>query len=177
VTIAGIPVPIEAASAFGIMAMGEGGRLERFEEKPKDPRPLPGDPGHALASMGNYLFRPSALIALLQETGPHERRDFGRDLLPTLPMSGYRALAYDFAQNEVPGIRPCEERSYWRDVGTLDALAQARRDVEEPLPRFSLYNPQWPIRRDRISTSQYRGHYRAGEALLCSSEEAAASGS
>ena len=63
-----------------------------------------------------------------------------------LPGSGYRAFAYDFACNEVPGVLDHEERAYWRDVGTLQALAEARRDVAGPRPRFELRNPAWPIR-------------------------------
>ena len=35
---------------------------------------------------------------------------------------------------------------YWRDIGTLDAYQAAQRDVLGPLPRFSLENPEWPIR-------------------------------
>src|SRR5450830_1318394 len=56
VSIAAVPVPIEKASAFGIMATGSTGELREFQEKPKWPAPMPTDPRRAYASMGNYLF-------------------------------------------------------------------------------------------------------------------------
>lgn len=74
--------------------------------------------------------------------------DFGRDVLPRLAGSAYRIFAYDFARNEVPGVHDYEERAYWRDVGTPQALAEARRDIAGRRPRFDLRNPAWPIRRD-----------------------------
>ena len=82
--------------------------------------------------------------------------DFGRHILPRLP-SSHRAFAYDFAANKVPGVRPHEERGYWRDIGTLDAYLAAQRDVLGPLPRFGLVNPKWPIRGDyRVRRSKER---------------------
>lgn len=59
---------------------------------------------------------------------------------------GWRGSAYDFARNEVPGVHDYEERAYWRDVGTPQALAEARRDIAGRRPRFDLRNPAWPIR-------------------------------
>ena len=56
-----------------------------------------------------------------------------------------RAFAYDFRRNRVPGLQPFGERAYWRDVGTLDAYAQAQGDVAGARPRFVLTNPRWPI--------------------------------
>jgi hypothetical protein len=46
-------------------------------------------------------------------------------------------------------VRPWEERSYWRDVGTLDAYRAALQDVAGAWPRFELSNPEWPIRGER----------------------------
>jgi glucose-1-phosphate adenylyltransferase len=37
------------------------------------------------------------------------------------------------------------ERSYWRDVGTLDAYYDAHMDLVSAEPAFNLYNEQWPI--------------------------------
>jgi ADP-glucose pyrophosphorylase len=56
-----------------------------------------------------------------------------------------RVYAYDFTTNEVPGVRIHEERCYWRDVGTLEALAAAQNDVRGAQPRFNLTNYRWPI--------------------------------
>jgi glucose-1-phosphate adenylyltransferase len=101
--------------------------------------------------MGNYLFKPEVLVALLERTARLGGTDFGKDVLPALPDSGLRAIAYDFAGNRIPGIQTYEELAYWRDVGTLAALAQAQQDVEGTRPRFDLRNRAWPIRRDLLA--------------------------
>jgi len=147
VSIAAVPVPIEEASAFGIMATGPDGELRDFQEKPERPVPIPTAPGGAYASMGNYLFNPRVLLELLDHANRRGETDFGRHILPRLPHS-HRVFAYDFAGNKVPGVQPQEERGYWRDIGTLDAYRAAQRDVLGPLPRFNLVNPKWPIRGD-----------------------------
>ena len=146
VTVAAVPVPIETASSFGVLSVSADDVIDEFREKPALPRSLPGSPHLAYVSMGNYLFKPGCLKALLEQAIGRGGTDFGRDVLPSLPGSGYRALAYDFARNEVPGVREHEERAYWRDVGTLQALAEARSDVAGPRPRFNLRNAAWPIR-------------------------------
>lgn len=157
VTVAAAAVPVEKATSFGVMAVRPDGRIEDFQEKPADPRLAPGSSRLAYASMGNYLFRPDSLIDLLGQTMGRGGSDFGRHMLPALPGSGYRAFAYDFARSEVPGVLDGEERAYWRDVGTLEALEEARRDIVGSHPRFNLRNPAWPIRRD-ISGSMARYH-------------------
>jgi glucose-1-phosphate adenylyltransferase len=144
VTVAAIPVPIEVASSFGVLRAGPSGELQGFEEKPLAPAPMPGNSTQALASMGNYLFRPHVLVELLEDARQRGGVDFGLDILPWLP--GHCGVyAYDFSTNWVPGLRPHEARSYWRDVGTPDAYHAARADVRGPTPRFDLDNAQWPI--------------------------------
>ncbi|MFH1605044.1 MAG: sugar phosphate nucleotidyltransferase [Pseudomonadota bacterium] len=145
VSIAAVPVPIENASAFGILATGSAGELLDFQEKPERPAPMPIDRSRAYASMGNYLFNPRVLLELLEQADRRGDTDFGYHILSRLPHT-QRVFAYDFASNRVPGVRPHEERGYWRDIGTLDAYCAAQRDVLGPLPRFDLINPQWPIR-------------------------------
>ncbi len=144
VSIAAVPVPIEQASAFGIMTTGADGKLRDFQEKPERPAPTATDPGRAYASMGNYLFNPRVLRELLEQANRRGDTDFGHHILPRLPHS-HRVFAYDFAGNRIPGVQPHEERGYWRDIGTVDAYRAAQRDVLGPLPRFSLANPNWPI--------------------------------
>jgi NDP-sugar pyrophosphorylase family protein len=46
----------------------------------------------------------------------------------------------------VPGLLEYEEPAYWRDVGTLTALAAAQQDAMGHRPRFNLCNRRWPIR-------------------------------
>lgn len=147
VTVCAVPVPIDKASSFGIIRTDSAGRIHEFQEKPERPKPMPVDPGRALASMGNYLFSRRVLVELLDAANRRGDTDFGRHILPRL-LGSHRVLAYDYSLNVVPGIRPNEERGYWRDIGTLDAYRAAQRDVLGPLPRFSLVNPQWPVRAD-----------------------------
>lgn len=148
VSIAAVPVPVEKASCFGIIGTGTDGRVTDFQEKPERPTPIPADPGRAYASMGNYLFNPRVLAELLEEAHRHQETDFGRHVLPRARCS-HRVFAYDFASNQVPGVRFHEERGYWRDVGTIEAYTAARQDVSGPKPRFSLVNHEWPVRAGR----------------------------
>lgn len=145
VSIAAVPVPLEKASAFGVMATGSRGELLEFQEKPKQPAPTATYPGHAYASMGNYLFNPRVLRTLLERARQRGHTDFGYHIMPRLPHR-HRAFAYDFASNRIPGVRSYEEPAYWRDIGTVDAYLAAQRDVQGAFPRFNLINEDWPIR-------------------------------
>src|SRR5687767_6626783 len=53
VTISALPVPVEKARGFGIIEVNKAGRVVGFEEKPKNPKPMPGNPDKAYSSMGN----------------------------------------------------------------------------------------------------------------------------
>ncbi len=145
VSIAAVRVPIAQASNFGIMATSPAGELREFQEKPGEPSPISNDPTHAYASMGNYLFNAGVLVELLEEAHCAGATDFGRHIMPLLPGRN-RAWTYDFADNEVPGVHPYEERGYWRDIGTIEAYRAAQRDVRGTSPRFDLANREWPIR-------------------------------
>src|SRR5258706_579447 len=106
---------------------------------------IPGHPRLPYPPMGNYLFEPQVLERVLQEARKLGEVDFGRDVLPRVCQAS-RVYAYDFAENAVPGVQDYEERAYWRDVGTLSALAAAQQDAMGPRPRFNLWNSRWPIR-------------------------------
>lgn len=146
-TVAAIPVPRHEARDFGILEVGEGGRILAFHEKVDNPPPMPGNPNLCLASMGNYVFGPDVLLRELQEDENLEesRHDFGHDILPRLVKKGAAVFAYDFATNVVPGEEG-RNRGYWRDIGTIDAYWEAQMDLIEIHPLFNLYNFRWPIR-------------------------------
>lgn len=144
-TVAAVSVPIEQAFSFGILSTARDGRVRDFREKPQAPSPIPENPARAYASMGNYLFEPAVLEKLLKDSRRLGDTDFGRDILPRVASSS-RVYAYDFGTNRVPGVQECEERAYWRDVGTLAALAAAQQDAMGNRPRFNLWNRRWPIR-------------------------------
>ena len=143
VTVAARPVPLSDASAFGVIATDRDGRITGFQEKPKDPAPMPGSPERALVSMGNYLFSRDILVDALM-CGEDNQHDFGKHILPSLIGSG-TVFAYDFATNVVPGTKQFEEQGYWRDVGTIPAFFQAHMDMLGQMPVFDLHNIQWPI--------------------------------
>jgi glucose-1-phosphate adenylyltransferase len=145
VTVSAVAVPLDKASSFGIVTAQSGGRVREFREKPQRAAPIPHNPACAYASMGNYLFDPRVLEMALHEARGRGDTDFGRDVLPRLCATA-RVYAYDFSQNQVPGVQEFEERAYWRDVGTLTALAAAQQDAMGQRPRFSLWNRRWPIR-------------------------------
>ena len=145
VTVSAVAVPIKEASSFGILTCSAEGRVTQFREKPQRAAPLPGDPTRSFASMGNYLFDPEVLEHALHEARRAGETDFGRDILPRLCRTGH-VCAYDFAANHVPGVQDYEEPAYWRDVGTLAALAAAQQDAMDNPPRFNLWNRRWPIR-------------------------------
>ena len=145
VTVSAVSVPLEQASSFGIVGTNADGRVLEFREKPRVAPALPSDPTRAYASMGNYLFDPEVLEQALIEARRAGETDFGRDLLPRL-VGSRRVYAYDFSNNRVPGVQEHEESGYWRDVGTLAALAAAQQDTLGSPPRFNLWNRRWPIR-------------------------------
>ena len=151
VTVAALPVPIHAAKGFGIIEASSDFQIVGFEEKPAQPKPMPGNPEMSYSSMGNYIFNVDTLVRTLEKdaskAGTH---DFGRDIIPSL-IKSHRVLAYDFMDNAVPGIHPYEEWGYWRDVGTMEAYWQANMDVLGEAPLFDLRNVKWPITTDALT--------------------------
>lgn len=146
ISVATLPVPVSAAQGFGIIEVDRTGRMTGFEEKPPVPKAMPGDPAHALSSMGNYLFNADVLIQALEEDAKNGgSHDFGRDILPRR-LKTDRVMAYNFLDNEVPGVAYYEEPGYWRDVGTIEAYWQANMDLLGETPSCDLRNQEWPIR-------------------------------
>lgn len=147
-TVAALPVPIQAAKGFGIIQTDANQRIKGFEEKPKQPKPMPGNPKMAFSSMGNYIFNVDILMkALEQDARSQGSHDFGRDIIPSLIRS-HKVMAYNFLDNVVPGVHPYEEWGYWRDVGTLEAYWQANMDILGENPVFDLRNVNWPVMTD-----------------------------
>jgi glucose-1-phosphate adenylyltransferase len=70
VTVGCIEVPIEQASAFGVMGVDDDMRIRQFEEKPANPKPMPGKDDEALCSMGIYIFNTDLLFELLSPDSP-----------------------------------------------------------------------------------------------------------
>lgn len=144
VTVAARPVPIEQASAFGVIMTDSERRIIGFQEKPKNPTPMPGNSSRAYVSMGNYIFTKEVLLEALAKAQRKKQNDFGAHVMPDLVDTG-RLFAYDFEINIVPGIMLYEEKGYWRDVGTIKAYFDAHMDILGESPLLELNNTLWPI--------------------------------
>jgi glucose-1-phosphate adenylyltransferase len=145
VTVAALPVPVDRALGLGIVEADDDGRVLGFEEKPLQPKTMPGRPTHALGSMGNYVFNAELLVqTLIEDARQDTDHDFGRTIIPGM-VPHQRVFAYDFHANRIPGVRDYEESGYWRDVGTIEAYWNAHMDLLGPEPLFDLVNHLWPI--------------------------------
>jgi len=145
VTVAAIPQPIETASAFGVITADDGWRMVDFAEKPSKPKPMPGDQTKSLCSMGIYVFSAQILKEAVVEDAKKEDsdHDFGKNIIPSL-FHKSKVMVYNFMDNNISGMT-AREKSYWRDVGSIDQYWQASMDLVSVSPTFNLYNNKWPI--------------------------------
>lgn len=142
-TVSALRMPLSEASAFGVIEVDANGCMVGFEEKPENPKSIPGDPDHALVSMGNYIFETGVLSKELEEDAVNEQssHDFGKDIIPKLFPLG-KVFVYDFTTNVIPGEK---STGYWRDVGTIESYWQAHMDLLSEDAPFSLYNRKWQL--------------------------------
>ena len=153
VTVAAIRQPMSLANQFGVIEVDEqdATKIAAFKEKPNDPRGLPDSPNEVLASMGNYVFTAQALIDAIEHDGKLDdsSHDMGGDIIPYM-VGREDAGVYDFTFNEIPGATS-RDKSYWRDVGTIDSYFEAHMDLISVMPIFNLYNNEWPIFTQQIN--------------------------
>ena len=170
VTIGCIPVPLADVRHFGILQTAADDRVSHFLEKPKAADAIPGDPHHALGSMGIYVFSTRLLFELLcldaARTG--SSHDFGKNVIPHMLEAGMKVFAHRFCDENRKAV------PYWRDVGTLDAYYQANMDLVAVDPLLNMYDASWPIRtlQPQLPPPKFvftgegpAGHARRGEAL------------
>ena len=140
VTVGCIEVPVEEASAFGVMGVQEDLRITSFVEKPQNPEPMPNKKDTALCSMGIYIFNTELLYELLIRDAdtPNSSHDFGKDIIP-YAIKKYHVHAYPFTQAN------SDIQAYWRDVGTVDAFWAANLELIGVTPELNLYDDKWPI--------------------------------
>ena len=140
-TIGCIPCSIKEGREFGVMEVDSNRRIVAFEEKPQNPKPIPGDPAHCLASMGIYVFNTNFLFEQLCQdaTNGKSSHDFGKNIIPSLIQSKL-VRAFPF-QDKNTG-----RSLYWRDVGTLDSYYEANMDLIAVEPELNLYDRSWPLR-------------------------------
>ena len=142
VTIAALRVRArDAARQFGIIQVDDQSRIIGFEEKPAEPKTIPGDPHHCLASMGIYVFDAPYLFDELckDATLPDSAHDFGWNIIPSM-IHTRRVMAFPFLDENR------KREAYWRDVGTIDSYYQANLELTAVEPQLNLYDDHWPVR-------------------------------
>jgi glucose-1-phosphate adenylyltransferase len=142
-TIAAIPVTREAAKAFGVMRIGDDGRVLGFLEKPQtdkeadivrmdpawiDARGIPSNGRDLLASMGIYVFNRDVLVDALEKT---DYLDFGKEVFPA-SVRAKRVQVHLFD-------------GYWEDIGTIKAFYEANLSLASSTPPFDFNSPSAPI--------------------------------
>ena len=138
-TVATIRMDRILSKELGVIEVDKDWRIIGFQEKPEEPKTIPGDSEAILASMGVYVFNTEILVRrLIEDARSNSTHDFGRDIIPAM-IGKDRVFAFDFRQGD-PG-----ETGYWRDVGTIDAYFEANMDLVSVTPQLNLYDPQWPI--------------------------------
>lgn len=143
-TIASLPVTAAEAPRLGLLRADDNASITHFHEKPKDPHLLKdfqlsrdflhthsmsdASAPYFLASMGIYVFKKEALIALLEED---PRDDFGKHLIPTQIAKGKTAAFL--------------HQGYWEDIGTISSYYQANLALTTNSLGLNLYNEILPI--------------------------------
>ena len=138
-SVATIGMDRQLSREFGVIEVDKDWRIIGFQEKPEEPKTIPGDPEEILASMGVYVFNTEILVRrLIEDARSDSTHDFGKDIIPSM-IGRDRIFAFDFKQGDQGGT------GYWRDVGTIDAYFEANMDLISVSPQLNLYDPQWPI--------------------------------
>jgi glucose-1-phosphate adenylyltransferase len=141
VTIGALRVTADEAKQFGVMEVDDDNRVVGFIEKSPEPKTIPGDEFHCLASMGIYVFTAHFLFdqLMVDATRPESAHDFGRNMIPSV-IRAHRVFAYLFLDENR------KTDAYWRDVGTLDAYYEANLDLVTVDPQLNMYDDRWPLR-------------------------------
>jgi glucose-1-phosphate adenylyltransferase len=138
-TVAAIRMDRKLSKEFGVIEVDRDWRIIGFQEKPEEPKTIPGDSEGILVSMGVYVFNTEILVRrLIEDARSDSTHDFGRDIIPVM-IGKDRIFAFDFRLGDPGGS------GYWRDVGTIDAYFEANMDLISVIPQLNLYDPQWPI--------------------------------
>lgn len=139
-TVGCLTVDTKTAKEFGVMTVDESNRVIEFQEKPDQPKPVPGRDDVALASMGIYVFNRKFLFEQLIKDAdtPESTHDFGKDIIPKV-IEKYRVQAYPFTDTT------SGKQAYWRDVGTIDAFWASNIELIGVTPPLNLYDSSWPI--------------------------------
>ena len=138
VTVSVLPVERKAAHHFGVLKVGEDGRIVDFFEKPKEEKIIDSfslspaaferhgikAAGRSLiASMGIYLFNLDVLGSVLRGS---DKPDFGKDIIPEI-IKKRRVCAHFYD-------------GYWEDIGTIKSYYEANLNLASLNPSFDFFN-------------------------------------
>jgi glucose-1-phosphate adenylyltransferase len=130
-TVTMVTTRVAAADAgrYGVVRVGDGGRVIDYAYKPDEP-------ATDVVTNEVFVFTPSVALDLLDElagqVGDDGLGDLGHALLPRLVGDG--------------AAREHRFTGYWRDVGTVDAYWSSHLDLLADDPPVRLDDPAWPIR-------------------------------
>ncbi len=141
--IASLPVQVKEAKRMGLMQIDPSSQILEFYEKPQEQSILDKfalkteflkkehienhTTAHYLGSMGIYVFKREALVALLQENGD----DFGKHLIPLQIQKGN---AFSFLY-----------QGYWEDIGTIESYYNANLALLAHKNCLDIYDELQPI--------------------------------
>ncbi|NWG28969.1 MAG: glucose-1-phosphate adenylyltransferase [Ignavibacteriaceae bacterium] len=137
-----IEVPAEDASRFGIVGVDSNYSVNSFIEKPTKPPEIPDKPGYSFVNMGIYIFNSNILrdVLLEMESKKIPGHDFGKDVIPYMVKSKLNVIAYKFEDENK------KQKTYWRDIGTIESYFDASMDLINVTPEFNFYDLSWPMR-------------------------------
>ncbi|HEX05548.1 MAG TPA: glucose-1-phosphate adenylyltransferase, partial [Bacteroidetes bacterium] len=139
ITVSALVVSRKNVSELGVMDIDDHGHIERFVEKPDEPKIIdsleigprffklrdePVQKGLFLANMGVYVFNRKTLHDLLNKK---DDQDFGKEILPHAIESGLKVYAHKF-------------NGYWEDIGTIRAFFDANLALTDPIPKFDFFD-------------------------------------
>ena len=96
-TVACVEVPLDEASAFGVMGVDESMRVTGFVEKPASPPPMPGRTGRRAREHGHLRLQRAVPVRSSWSRDADDSQsshDFGKDIIPHLVARGYRVVAH-----------------------------------------------------------------------------------
>ena len=116
-----------------------------FHEKKPDARPFPAIPAACTPPWATTSSPPRASRPARTTTrnSPAVITTSAWIFFPTGRQGPH--LCLQFRGQPHPG-RTGRLRSYWRDVGTIEAYYEANMDLNQVKPELNLYNREWPVR-------------------------------
>ena len=140
-TVGVVEVDKNKSKHLGVIEVDSQGLVTGFQEKPDNPKSIPGKPNKIYGSMGIYVFNHAVLMQELLADAKNitSSRDFGKDILPQMIKKGMKVVAYNFRNKD-------NVDEYWQDIGTIDAYYEANMGLIEVNPTFNLYDQEWPLR-------------------------------